>query len=64
MAHSSFEISQTSKLPYIFEINFIQLLLVKAWKLYHLTGASILKPKTEEDVEVIQGAQIWRKISR
>ena len=27
---------------------------VKVWKVYHLNGAGILKPKTEDDVKVLQ----------
>ena len=32
----------------------MQLLLVKTWKVYQLIGASILKRKTEEEMEVIK----------
>ena len=27
---------------------------MKVWKVYHLNGAGILKPKTEDDVKVLQ----------
>ena len=38
--------------------------LSEAWKLYHLNGVGRLKPKTKEDVEVLQSNQFRRKRSR
>ena len=56
----SFGLLETSKLA----SNLIQRSLVKACTVYHLNGANVLKPKTEEDVKVLQSAQFWRKWSR
>ena len=56
----SFGLLETSKLA----SKLIQRSLVKACAVYHLNGANVLKPKTEEDVKVLQSAQFWRKWSR
>ena len=46
-----------------FALNSIQRLLVKAWNGYHLNRESMLKPKTEEDKEVLQRARFCRERS-
>ena len=40
-----------------FTSDLIQQSLMKAWKWYHLNGAGIMKPRIEDDVEVLQSAE-------